>query len=235
MEIPVVNDATYNTMQNDRGVALFGDAFEEILTDELSKKSLFFPVKSRYSSDPSELSKAGALEKEINKLVLTDLDLDRIWPGFGTHGTFYGSQFIISRGSNMSDSTTGTGWHCAIGNNWFAQVAGTKRWYFMDPKYSSQMSPGRGGKVNMQTTVKNMGELQKHIPLRYGDIKTGDLLYNPDWEWHTIKNFEGLSIGVPMREVNISLAIRNNLQYTSIVLINKGLEKIGIDIGGYPA
>ena len=59
-------------------------------------------------------------------------------------------------------------------------------------------------------------------------------MYNPDWEWHTIKNYEGLSIGVPLREVNISLSIQNNAQYTSIVLANLALDKLGIDIGGYP-
>ena len=26
------------------------------------------------------------------------------------------------KGSNDSDATTGTGWHCAAGNNWFVQV-----------------------------------------------------------------------------------------------------------------
>ena len=52
-------------------------------------------------------SELGALEKlqnDINEVVLNDLDLDRIWPGFGTkvHKTFYGSQLIIGRGSNDS-------------------------------------------------------------------------------------------------------------------------------------
>ena len=92
----------------------------------------------------------------------------------------------------------------------------------------------------MMTGNRNMGQLQNHIPLRYVDLQAGDLLYNPDWEWHTIKNYEGLSIGVPIRELNVSLSLRNNLQYTSIVLVNKLLEKVktitGIDmeIGGYP-
>lgn len=111
---------------------------------------------------------------------------------------------------------------------------GTKRWYFMDPKYSSQMHPLRGGKVNMMTGTRLMHEYQQHIPLRYADIRAGDLLYNPDWEWHTIQNYAGLSIGVPIREVNISLSLQNNLQYTGIILVNKILEKFGLDIGGYP-
>lgn len=114
------------------------------------------------------------------------------------------------------------------------QVAGKKRWYFMDPKYSANMFPLRGGKVNMMTGNINMGKLQKYLPLRYADVQAGDLLYNPDWEWHTIKNYKGLSIGCPIREVNISLSFQNNFQYTSIVYANKVLEKFGIDIGGYP-
>jgi hypothetical protein len=104
----------------------------------------------------------------------------------------------------------------------------------MDPKYSANMFPLRGGKVNMMTGNRNMGQLQKHLHIRHADIEAGDLLYNPDWEWHTIKNYEGLSIGCPIREVNISLSVQNNLQYTSLVLVNKIAEKFGLDIGGYP-
>ena len=90
------------------------------------------------------------------------------------------------------------------------------------------------------TSNRQMGAMQKHIPMRYADINAGDMLYNPDWEWHTIKNYEGLAIGVPIRELNITYSIRNNLQYTGIVLLNKGLEKLGnilgkdLDLGGYP-
>jgi hypothetical protein len=242
-ELPVVRNAIYGTLQNDRSVMKFKDAYEEILGDDNSKLYLFFPVKSRFSFNHSELGAIEALQDDVNKVVLEDLDLDRIWKGFGskrTHSTFYGSQLIIGRGSNDSMATTGTGWHCAAGNNWFIQVVGGKRWFFMDPKYSKYMHPLRGGKVNMMTGNRNMGQLQNHIPLRYVDLQAGDLLYNPDWEWHTIKNYEGLSIGVPIRELNVSLSLRNNLQYTSIVLVNKLLEKVktitGIDmeIGGYP-
>jgi hypothetical protein len=97
------------------------------------------------------------------------------------------------------------------------------------------MVPLRGGLVNMMTGSTEMWDRQFHIPIQYGDVETGDLLYNPDWQWHTIKNYEGLAIGMPIREFNWSLSLRNNLQYTSIALMNKILDKVGIDIGGYPA
>lgn len=234
--IPVVMKAQYNTVQNERATMKFREAFADVLENPECSKYLFFPVQSRENFNHSSLGANQALKHKVNEIVVRDLELDRIWPGFGTsaHSTFYGSQLVIGRGTNDSDATTGTGWHCAAGNNWFAQVTGKKRWYFMDPEYSAYMSPLRGGKVNMQTGNREMYKIQDNIPIRYSDIYAGDLLYNPDWEWHTIKNYEGLSIGVPIREVNATLSLRNNFQYTTIVLINKFLDKFGLDIGGYP-
>ena len=238
-KIPVVNNAKYGTLQNDRSVKGFGEAYHEILDNKESKSYIFFPVKSRFNfNGTDESTHHQILQDDLNKLTLEDLELSRIWNGFGTssHSTYVGSQIIIGRGSNSTEATTGTGWHCAAGNNFFVQVAGNKKWFFMDPEYSALMSPLRGGMVNMMTGSKGMGSLHPHIPLRYADIHPGDLLYNPDWEWHTIKNYEGLSIGCPLREFNITLTARNNLQYTSIVLINKLLDGLGgYSIGGYPA
>lgn len=234
--IPVVNNGVVNTLQNDRGLEAFRDAYAHILDNEDSKKYLFFPVKSRFSLNHSDAGSLEALSERINELVLKDLEVDKlIWNGFGTktHKNYFGSQLIIGRGSADTEETTGTGWHCAPGNNWFVQVAGRKRWFFMDPKYSAHMFPLRGGKVNMQAGNKELFKYQKYLKLRYADVNTGDLLYNPDWEWHTIQNYEGLSIGVPIREFNVSLSFQNNQQYTAIVLINKFLEKFGMDIGGY--
>jgi ribosomal protein L16 Arg81 hydroxylase len=88
--------------------------------------------------------------------------------------------------------------------------------------------------VNMMTGTPKMSELTPYLPVQYADLNPGDMLYNPDWQWHTIQNFEGLSIGVPIREVNMSLSFQNNFQYTSIVMANKLMDKFGVDIGGYP-
>lgn len=233
--IPVVSKATYNTLQNERELLPFRTAYTEIINDPESTKYLFFPVESRKNFNHSDVGTNVVLKKRVNEVVKEDLELDRIWKGFGGpgHSTYFTAQIIVGRGSDEEEKTTGTGWHCAAGNNWFAQVTGKKRWYFMDPKYSSMMFPLRGGKVNMQTGNRDMASMHPHIPLRFSDVIAGDLLYNPDWEWHTIKNYEGLSIGVPIREVNISLSFQNNFQYSSIVVLNKVMDAFGIDIGGY--
>ncbi|CAM9515068.1 unnamed protein product, partial [Ectocarpus fasciculatus] len=215
--VPVVKKAVYGTLQNDRGIMPFSEAHTDIMTNEDSKMYLFFPVQSRTNFNGSDLGQAEKLKKAINDLVREDLQLSsKIWNGFGSenHKNYFGAQLIIGRGTNDTESTTGTGWHCAVGNNWFAQVVGKKRWYFIDPVHSSLLSPLRGGKVNMQTSNRNMADLHPHIPMRYADVGAGDLLYNPDWEWHTIKNYEGLSIASPIREFNLTLSLQNNMQYT---------------------
>lgn len=234
--VPVVRRALYGSLQNDRGVMLFSEANTDIMTNPDSKMYLFFPVQSRTNFNGSDHGQGKDLKQAVNDLVQEDLELStRIWSGFSTdkHKNYFGAQLIIGRGSNDSDATTGTGWHCAVGNNWFAQIVGKKRWYFMDPVHSALLSPLRGGKANMQTSNPNMADLHPHIPMRYADIGAGDLLYNPDWEWHTIKNYEGLSIGCPIREINLTLSMKNNMQYTMIVLANQLAEKMGYDIGGY--
>lgn len=123
--IPVVNDAKYGVVQNNRSVRSFGEVFPEIVNDPTNRAYLFFPVQSRFNFNGSDVNSAKALAKELNDIIREDLELDRIWKGFGTpaHKTFFGSQIIIGQGSEDSDQTTGTGWHCAAGNNWFAQVS----------------------------------------------------------------------------------------------------------------
>jgi hypothetical protein len=44
----------------------------------------------------------------------------------------------------------------------------------------------------------------------------------------------GLSVGVPVREINITLTIQNNKMFTAITLTNKLLTLFGLQLGGYP-
>jgi len=235
-DVPFIQKATYGKPQNNRSVAPFGPIADEIITEKDSKKYLFFPVKSRFQFNGSNAGTMDELIGAVNDLVNEDLELDRVWPGFGETGrkNFMGSQLIMGRGTNSTATTTGTGWHCAPGNNYFAMVAGEKRWYFMDPKYSSFMLPLRGGLINMMTGTLDQEKWHDRLPLSYGDIRAGDLLYNPDWYWHTIQNRDGLAMGCPIREGNFTKMVQNNKQYTGIIAMNKVAQKLGINIGGYP-
>ena len=122
--IPAVRNALVGKMQNDRVVMSFAEAFQSIHADPESKTYIFFPVKSRFSFNGSDVGSLEALQTAVNELALSDIELHRIWPGFGTkaHSTYFGTQIIIGQGSEDDEQTTGTGWHCAMGNNYFVQV-----------------------------------------------------------------------------------------------------------------
>lgn len=123
--VPVVMKAKYGTVQNDRKLMSFKESFDELMSNNDSQKYLFFPVKSRFAFNGSDAGSLQALQEDVNRVILEDVEIDkRVWNGFGTkkHSTYFGSQIIAGRGSADSDSTTGTGWHCAAGNNYFIQV-----------------------------------------------------------------------------------------------------------------
>ena len=110
------------------------EAWEEMYDSEYSTKYLFFPVKSRFTFPGSEAGAAEKLDAASNKIIKDDLDLQRIYPGFGTeaHKAYAGGQFVIGKSIKEYDKklTTGSDFHCALGNNWFIQVAGKKRYCF---------------------------------------------------------------------------------------------------------
>lgn len=244
-EVAVVQKAKPNKMDNYRETQFerFEDAFSDVMYNENTTKYLFFPLLSRFKTSKGEAQSYAQqmksdLKDQVTQLMRDDLDLNRIWPGFagpehhkkrGTPG-FMGSQFIAGRGK--VNGTSGSNWHCAYGNNWFVQIHGTKHWQFMDQEYSSFMHPQRDGMGNVITGWKNAEEMQKYVPIKYCDLHAGDMLYNPDWEWHKIKNAPGLSIGCPLREQNNSLAFSNNFQFASMIAINQVLFHVfGIRYG----
>lgn len=235
--LPVITDAAYGSSQKEREDITFREAFLDVVENH-AMKYLFFPVESRLELDVTQQEKETKerLRKTVNELVRNDLELDRIWPGFAgpDHKYFVGAQLIIGYGNRTPEKTTGTGWHCAVSNNFFIQVAGRKRWYFASPKMSHYFFPLRNGVNTMMTGTRDMGKIQQHIPTSYVDLEPGDMLYNPYWQWHTVMNYEGLSIGVPIREFRALLARRNNPLYTRIVLVNHiALRLFKRDIGGY--
>ena len=209
------DEITY--ISNDPKLTKFSEAYDEILENEDSKSIMFFPFfKDRQSvlKDP--------LVKAMNHLVKYDLEVDRIWKGFGafeTHSSMVGHQFSISRKKYGAKSSTTFDWHTEPGSNWFAQVSGTKFWYFMDPKYSAIMSPNHTA-VGIRTLQTSSADVVRdyfeRLPLTYVSLEPGDLLFNPEWVWHLIKKSEGISFGVAMREFNMTLSLMSSMHYVGV-------------------
>mmetsp|Transcript_9838 Transcript_9838/g.37094 ORF Transcript_9838/g.37094 Transcript_9838/m.37094 type:complete len:316 (-) Transcript_9838:697-1644(-) len=243
--VPVHQNASLSVDHFELRHQTFGDAFRTI-HQGVEPKYLFFPLQSRHQLLGNTSFSPKMLQKAVDDVVREDLQLERIHEGFGgpRHLTFFGTQLIVGHGTQYGaldgqkkvhhedgKLTTGTGWHCALGNNWFVQVAGRKRWYFIDPKYSAYMGPAIGGEVNYQTILHDLSGVTPHLPVRFADIEPGDLIYNPDLEWHRIENYPGFSLGVPIREFHIERSFRNNALYTSFLIVDQILGKFGTNLG----
>jgi len=201
-----------------------GTAFNSLVGNRKETKQLFFPNHAPGYHAEDELMEA------VDDLVRNDFELEKkLWRGYSTenHKTFLHAQIIAANGfvKEGGGKTSGTFWHCAPGNNYFIQAVGRKRWMFLSQKYSSYMQPGRVGMAAMAANME-LDSLQKHLPVKYVDLEAGDMLYNPDWHWHRIENHEGLSVGVPIRELNRTLAFSNNFQFTTITIWNVILKKV---------
>ena len=106
-------------------------AWHDMYDSAFSTKYIFFPVKSRFTFNGSEAGAAEKLDKASNDIIRRDLPLDRLYPGFGssTHTSYAGGQFVVGKNADTFDPerTTGSDFHCALGNNWFIMVVGRKR------------------------------------------------------------------------------------------------------------
>merc|ERR1712087_232753 len=92
------------------------------------------------------------------------------------------------------------------------QISGTKEWYFMHPEYSSVMMPthdGIGTRNMHSSNVKFINSIRDRLPLEHIFLEPGDLLYLPEWEWHSTFRDSGISFAVAMREFNMTNAIRH--------------------------
>lgn len=107
----------------------------------------------------------------------------------------------------------GSDLHSAIGCNVFRQMAGRKKWWFVNPSWTAYLYPSiniNGFSCHTKTLIGKGGDepspwlskLERYTAV----LNPGDALINPPWYWHAIKNLgedendkDSLVIGVPTR------------------------------------
>lgn len=122
-------------------------------------------------------------------------------------GQYMASQIFMGNGKVGS----GTSYHCANFNNLFFQIAGRKKWTFVDPHYEALMYPMFNSlSMDVASFVTTVALAQpemmaEHFPLYAlapkltAVLEPGDVLMNPPWNWHMVENLDSSSIGVATR------------------------------------
>jgi hypothetical protein len=121
--------------------------------------------------------------------------------------------------------SSGSGWHCATGNNLFFMIHGRKRWTFVHPDHGWLLYPLLN--QTCQTLISplqmlmgrryDMDYIRKHFPLfeycprQEVTLEAGDVLFNPTWNWHNVENLSEESVAVSSRWIQPLKVSHNRL------------------------
>ena len=189
-----------------------------------SIETIVFPPASR-----SKRIREREVEEKWNEMVKEDIDLSKIGSMFDqqARSTILTQMFLgggVSPDSAEKAPVIGTGWHGDICNNFVVQISGVKKWVMIDPKYSKYLRPVmRAGKTaivgaHLSIETDTLPYLPHHEFLLY----PGDMLYNPEWYWHSIHNLpEGpYAFGLVSRQCHLVRNFRQSFLFTSLVIAN---------------
>jgi len=117
------------------------------------------------------------------------------------------TQWFISRSSKVGSSL-----HCAGAVNMFLNIKGRKQWNFVHPSYSPvlQSTVSKYGAFAVsemfenfksdphQEIIENYQDM-RFIPFYRCVLEEGDVLYNPEYWWHSVRNITDYTVGCATR------------------------------------
>ncbi len=122
-----------------------------------------------------------------------------------------GSKCLIDQWFISRSNQTGSALHCANGDNLFLNIKGRKEWHFIHPSYSPILSPlmskyavyvisdiENSLLANWNSIYKSHPILE-YVPIYKVVLEEGDVLFNPSWWWHSVRNLDTFTIGCAAR------------------------------------
>ena len=102
---------------------------------------------------------------------------------------------------------TGTPFHAAANWNWFFNIEGRKSWAFVDPRHGYLLYPHNAmGQAAAFALCPYADEYDEdffpafsYCPIFRVTLEPGDVLFNPPWWWHSVKNESAKTVGVASR------------------------------------
>jgi len=124
------------------------------------------------------------------------------WRPYLGRATYLASQVF------MGLQADGAPLHCANQWNFFIMVDGQKEWTLVSPEYSFQIGAvGHPTAITFEGCATGKGGtwrddhplFKDYCPRFKAVVNKGDVLLNPPWWWHEIKNTSDFSIGISSR------------------------------------
>lgn len=149
--------------------------------------------------------------------ILEDMELDNVYKYTGVdikNNPNVSHMFFGSKG-------TGSTLHSSITGNFFYNVKGQKNWILVNPRWSKYLLPnisksGLFAVSHFDILNAKEGDAVLNVPRYEFQLNEGDLLFNPPWWWHAVKNESDYVIGCANRFTNYLAAFKNNPLYSFI-------------------
>jgi len=127
---------------------------------------------------------------------------------------------------------TNTKMHIDIGNSFVTQVAGRKKWLFVDPEYTTNMQV-YGDRLNL-VFIAGFDVFREPVPpevhLKEVIAYPGDIIYFPTMTFHAVYNLDPVTISVDNTAPDLPGAVRRHWLLTAATVLNPWIIIKGISI-----
>jgi|GEM_PF-6839938 len=97
-------------------------------------------------------------------------------------------------------------YHNTKADNFFIQINGKKKWWFVSPMYTHGMEPYFNKAMGYNESKVGHAEepnpdcsLYAHLPVLECELDPGDLLFSPSLWWHSVANLTAANVGLSTR------------------------------------
>lgn len=143
--------------------------------------------------------------------VLGDEDFDEKCKGKELDN-IQGRDNILTHWFISRSNITGSSLHCAGGENMFLNIVGRKEWYFISPSYTPviQCALSKYAAFAISEMKEEIGDdfrseilkdypYMNRVPFYRTVLEEGDVLFNPSFWWHTVRNLTDYNVGCATR------------------------------------
>jgi len=127
---------------------------------------------------------------------------------------------------SLNNETT-TKMHIDIGDSFFTQVVGRKRWLFVDNKYATKMQI-YGDTMNLVYIAGydvHREQVPFDIPIKEVILNPGDVLYFPGMTFHAVYNLDPVTVGIDDTAMDLVGAFKRHWFLTMTTALNPWMIK----------
>jgi len=115
--------------------------------------------------------------------------------------------------------------HMDVGDSFFTQVYGRKKWVFVEPNYATTLQL-QGEKQNLFYTTGydvHLEPLPAEVVLKEVILHPGDVAYFPAMHFHAVSNLDEVTLGIDQPCMDFGGALRRHWLCTLCSMLNPGM------------